>query len=102
MFCNPEGEVVRHGNSNPDEIFACEVRKGDALDKRRNWGVENNLYQFGHRGYAAVVGGARDCPYTYMQDLVQSQYRQHGEENVKITDGTSCGIPKPTAKFEIN
>jgi formamidase len=64
--------------------------------------VENNLYQFGHRGYAAVVGGARDCPYTYMQDLVQGNYRQYAEEDVKITDGTSCGIPKPTAKYEIN
>ncbi|KAK4548131.1 hypothetical protein LTR36_010000 [Oleoguttula mirabilis] len=42
MFCNPEGEVVRHGNGNADEIFACEIRKGDALEKRRNWGVENS------------------------------------------------------------
>ena len=24
------------------------------------------------------------------------------EEDVKITDGTSCGIPKPAAKYEIN
>ncbi|KAK1065835.1 hypothetical protein LTR33_011738 [Friedmanniomyces endolithicus] len=38
MFCNPEGEVVRHGNGNADEIFACEIRKGDALQKRRVWG----------------------------------------------------------------
>ena len=102
MFCNPEGEIVRHGNINPDEIFACEIRKGDALEKRRNWGVENNLYQFGHRGFAAVAGGARDSPYSYMQDLVQGKYKQQGEEEVKITDGTSCGIPKPTAKYEIN
>lgn len=100
MFCNPEGEIVRRGNSNADEIFACEIQKGDALQKRRNWGVENNLYQFGHRGYAAVAGGARDCPYTYMQDLVQGKYRQHGEDQVKITDGTSCGIPKPTAEYQ--
>ncbi|KAK5115410.1 hypothetical protein LTR85_009870 [Meristemomyces frigidus] len=102
MFCNPEGEIVRHGNGNADEIFACEIRKGDALDKRRNWGVENNLYQFGHRGYPAVAGGAGDCPYTYMQDLVAGKYKQHGEEEVKIRDGTGCGIPKPTAKYEIN
>ncbi len=38
--------------------------------RARVWGVENNIYQFGHRGYVAVKGGARDCPYTYMQDLV--------------------------------
>ncbi|KAK3721787.1 hypothetical protein LTR37_002952 [Vermiconidia calcicola] len=102
MFCNPEGDIVRHGNGNADEIFACEIRKGDALEKRRNWGVENNLYQFGHRGFAAVAGGAQDCPYSYMRDLVEGKYKQAGEEEVKVTDGTSCGIAKPTAKYEIN
>jgi formamidase len=102
MFCNPEGEIVRQGNSNADEIFACEIRKGDAKEKRENWGVENNLYQFGHRGYPAVKGGARDCPYTYMQDLVKGEYKQYEEEKVKITDGTSCGIEKPVKEYELD
>ncbi len=102
MFCNPEGEVVRHGNGMADEIYACEIRKRDALEKRQHWGVDNNLYQFGHRGYVAVKGGAQDCPYTYMQDLVKGQYKQHGEEDVKVTDGTSCGFEKPMAQYEIN
>ncbi len=39
-------------------------------EARRHWGVENNIYQLGHRGYVAVKGGAQDCPYTYMQDMV--------------------------------
>ena len=103
MFCNPEGDIVRQSSSNtPDEIFACEIRKGDAAERRKNWGVENNLYQFGHRGYAAVAGGAQDCPYTYMTDLVAGKYKQAGEEEVKVVDGTGCGIEKPTAKYEIN
>jgi formamidase len=103
MFCNPEGEVVRYsGNGNADEIFACEIRKGDAEAKRREWGVENNLYQSGHRGYAAVAGGAQDCPYTYMQDMVAGRYRQFGEEAVKFTGGNSGRIPKPEARYEIN
>lgn len=102
MFCSPEGEVVRHGNNTADEIFACEIRKGDAREKRENWGVENNLYQLGHRGYPAVVGGARDCPYTYMQDMVKGQYKQYGEEKVMVVDGTSCGIPKPTAEYVVD
>ena len=37
--------------------------------------MENNPYQFGHRGYVAVKGGAGDCPYSYMQDLVRGSYR---------------------------
>lgn len=100
MFCNPEGDIVRQSSNNtPDEIFACEIRKGDASERRKNWGVENNLYQFGHRGYAAVAGGAGDCPYTYMQDLVEGKYKPAGEEEVKVVDGTSCGIEKPMAKY---
>lgn len=102
MFCNPEGDIVRKGNNTPDEIFCCEIRKGEALEKRENWGVENNLYQFGHRGYPAVVNGAQDCPYTYMKDLVDGKYKQNGEEHVKVTDGTSCGIAKPTKTYKLD
>ncbi|KAM0712215.1 hypothetical protein Q7P37_011309 [Cladosporium fusiforme] len=102
MFVNPEGDIVRHSNSNtPDEIFACEIRKGDAAERRKNWGVENNLYQLGHRGYSAVKGGAGDCPYSYMRDLVQGKYKPYGGGQVKVTDGTSCGIPRPTEEYEI-
>ena len=63
------------------------------------WGVENNIYQFGHRGYVAVKGGARDCPYTYMHDLAAGTYRLPWEDQVKVTDGTSCGFPAPTRMF---
>ena len=61
--------------------------------------MENNPYQFGHRGYVAVKGGAQDCPYTYMTDLAAGQYRLPWEETVKVTDGTSCGFPAPTRRF---
>jgi len=61
--------------------------------------VENNIYQFGHRGYVAVKGGARDCPYTYMRALVDGRYRLPWEDAVKVTDGTSCGFPPPTRLY---
>ncbi|GAB7363208.1 hypothetical protein MBLNU230_g3490t1 [Neophaeotheca triangularis] len=99
MVVNPEGGVVVRGGGRVDEIFGCEIRKGDAEEKRRCWAVENNLYQFGHRGYVAVEGGARDCPYSYMRDLVRGEYRQAGEEDVEVTDGTSCGFARPEAKY---
>ncbi|KAH9845890.1 Carbon-nitrogen hydrolase [Teratosphaeria destructans] len=102
MVCDPEGAVVRRGNGRADEIFACEVRKGEAGARRREWGVENNLFQLGHRGYAAVVGGARDCPYTFMRDLVEGRYKPVGEEEVRVRDGTGCGIPKPTVGYEVD
>lgn len=102
MFCDPEGEIVRRGNGRADEIFACEVRRDDAAGKRRRWGVENNLYQLGHRGYAAVKGGAGDCPYSYMRDLVAGRYRPVGEEEVEVTDGTGCGIARPTEEYRVD
>ena len=47
----------------------------------------------------AVKGGAMDCPYTFMQDMVAGTYRLPWEDQVKITDGTSCGFPAPTRVF---
>ena len=61
--------------------------------------MENNIYQLGHRGYAAVKGGARDCPYTYMHDLMAGRYRLPWEETVQVTDGTGCGIAAPTRVY---
>jgi formamidase len=34
-----------------------------------------------------------------MQDLVDGKYKPVGEEDVKVVDGTSCGIEKPTAQY---
>ena len=103
MFCNPEGEVVRHGQGGrADEIFACEVRGSEAREKRKCWGVENNLFQLGHRGYCAVEGGARDCPYSYMRDLVKGEYKAVGEEEVVVRDGIGCGIEDPRGKVFVS
>src|SRR3954451_1375406 len=68
-------------------------------EARAVWGVENNIYQLGHRGYAAVKGGAGNCPYTYMHDLTAGRYRLPWEENVQVTDGTGCGITAPTRVY---
>ena len=69
-------------------------------EARADWGVENNIYQFGHRGYVAVKGGAQDCPYTYMHDMLAGKYRLPWEDTVKITDGTSCGFEVPKRTYE--
>jgi formamidase len=57
------------------------------------------VYQFGHRGYVAVKGGARDCPYTYMTDLAAGRYRLPWEEQVEHRDGSSCGFAPPTREY---
>jgi formamidase len=70
---NFDGVPLAEGNGNPDEIITAEVRPDLVREARTGWGVENNIYQLGHRAYVAVKGGARDCPYTFMQDLVNGE-----------------------------
>jgi formamidase len=95
MICDPEGNVVEHGDNTPDRIVTGEVVPARAGQARRGWGVENNIYQLGHRGYVAVRGGATDCPYTYMTDLAAGRYRLPWEDQVEITDGTTAGYGPP-------
>ena len=96
MIVNFDGTILAHGsNGRTDEIITAEVRPDLLREARANWGVENNIYQLGHRGYVAVKGGAQDCPYTYMKDLAAGRYRLLWEADVQVTDGTSFGFPIP-------
>ncbi len=100
MIVNFDGSIIAHGTSGrANEIITAEVRPDLVREARVNWGVENNIYQFGHRGYVAVKGGAQDCPYTYMTDLAAGKYRLPWEDEVVHTDGTSCGFDTPTRVF---
>jgi formamidase len=99
MICNFDGSVMVAGGGVADEIVTAEVRPDLVREARREWAVENNIYQFGHRGFTAVKGGAQDCPYGYMQDLVAGRYRLPWEAEVKVTDGTSCGFEAPTRLY---
>ena len=99
MIVGYEGTVLASGGGVPDEIVTGEVRPRLADEARRLWGVENNIYQLGHRGYVAVKGGAQDCPYTFMRDLAAGRYRLPWEDEVAVTDGTSCGFPPPSRVF---
>ena len=67
---------------------------------RARQGVENNIYQLGHRGYVAVNGGATDCPYSFMKDMVAGKYRVPWEDDVVHKDGASCGFAPPTREYK--
>ena len=100
MFCDLDGTVMVEGGGRADEIVTCELRPDLVREARKHWSVENNIYQLGHRGYVAVAGGARDCPYTFMQDMVKGEYRLPWEDEVIHTDGTSCGFPAPDRQYK--
>jgi formamidase len=99
MFVDPEGRVLEQGDNTPDHVVACEIRVDEVRRRRHHWGVENNLFQLGHRGYVAVKDGAGDCPYTYMRDLVQNKYAQAEDKDVEVRDGAFCGFAAPTAEY---
>ncbi len=99
MICDFDGTMLVEGSGIPDEIITAEVRPDLIREARNGWGVENNIYQFGHRGYVAVNGGAGDCPYSYMHDLVGGKYRLPWEDQVQVKDGTSCGFPVPNRTY---
>ena len=99
MIVNFDGTPMVEGGGRPDEIISAEVRPDLVREARRVWGVENNIYQLGHRGFVAVKGGARDCPYTFMQDMVAGRYQLPWEKDVLVTDGSSCGFAAPTREY---
>jgi formamidase len=100
MFVNFDGVPMVQGGGRPDEIVSCELRPDLVREARRHWGVENNIYQFGHRGYVAVNGGAQDSPYTYMRDLAAGRYRLQWEDDVVHKDGSAFGYAPPTRMFK--
>ncbi len=100
MIVNFDGTILAEGaTGRPDEIITAEVRPDLIREARKHWAVENNIYQFGHRGMVAVAGGAGDCPYTYMKDLMAGRYRLPWEDEVVHTDGVGYGFPRPTRQF---
>ncbi len=99
MFCSFDGSVMVQGGGRPDEIITAELRPDLVREARAGWGVENNPYQLWHRGYAAVQGGAMDCPYTFMHDMVAGRYRLPWQATVQITDGTPCGFAVPGRRY---
>jgi formamidase len=100
MVCNFDGTIIAHGaHGRSDELITAEVRPDLVREARAVWGVANNIYQFGLRGYSAVRGGAGDYPYTYMHDLVAGKSRLPWEDSVQVTDGTGSGIAAPTRVY---
>ncbi len=99
MFCHLDGTVLVQGGGRVDEIITCELRPDLVREARAVWGVENNPYQLFHRGYVAVKGGAQDCPYTFMHDMVTGTYKLPWDATIQIRDGASCGFESPTRSY---
>ena len=85
MIVNSDGTpLVDRQRHRPTRSSPPRCGRACATRRASHWGVENNIYQLGHRGYVAVKGGARDCPYTFMRDLVAGRYALPWEDEVKV------------------
>jgi formamidase len=99
MFCHLDGTVLAQGGGRVDEIITAELRPDLVREARAGWGVENNPYQLYHRGYVAVQGGAQDCPYSFMRDMVDGRYKLPWDASIQVRDGTPCGFAPPTRAY---
>ena len=84
----------------PDEIITAEVRPDLVREARRVWGVENNIYQFGHRGYVAVEGRRAGLP-------LHLHARPRGRPLPPALGGRGsgdrrhgCGFAEPTREYQ--
>ena len=99
MIVNFDGVPLVTGGGRPDEIITAEVRPDLVREARIHWGVENNIYQFGHRGYVAVAGGAQRLPLHLHAPPGRGPLQVPWESEVKVTDGTSCGSQSANAEI---
>ena len=99
QITNYDGTVLVQGQRNPYEIVTAEIFPEKADAARKEWGLENNIYNLGHRGYVAYPGGQPDTQLTYIKDLAEGRYCLPWEDEVEIKDGSIYGYPTTGGRF---
>lgn len=94
--CNFDGTTIAQGHRNPYEIVTAEIYPKMADQARTDWGLENNIYNLGTRGYVGTPGGVKENPYSYIRDLAQNNYKLPWEDKIKIKDGSIYGYSAET------
>jgi len=99
QITNYDGTVLVQGHRNPWEIVSGEIHPGAADQARRTWGLENNIYNLGHRGYVAYPGGYPDAGLDWIKDLAKGEYKLPWEDEMVIKDGSIYGYPTTGGRF---
>lgn len=95
QVCNFDGTTLVQGDRNPFEIVTAEVYPVLCDNSRITWGLENNIYDLGHRAFDDVPGGERKTMLTYIDDLAKGKYHLPWEDKVRVKDGEMYGYPNP-------
>lgn len=98
QICNYDGTTLVQGHRNPYEIVTGEVFPELVDNARKDWGLENNIYNLGHPGYVAVPGGSI-TDLSYINDLAAGKYKLPWEDDMKIKDGSIYGYPTTGGRF---
>lgn len=96
---NFDGTTLVQGHRNPWEIVTAEIYPRLADEARKSWGLENNIYNLGARGYVAQPGGEPDAGLTWIKDLAAGEYHLPWEDEIKIKDGSIYGYPTTGGRF---
>lgn len=99
QVCNIDGTTLVQGHRNPWEIVTAEIYPKLSDNARKSWGLENNIYNLGHRGYVALPGGEKDAGLTYIKDLAAGKYKLPWEDDMLIKDGSIYGYPTTGGRF---
>lgn len=93
QITNYDETVLVQGQRNPYEIVTGEIHPELADQARKEWDLENNIYNLGHRGYVAKPDGESDSGLTYIKDLAEGKYHLPWEDDMDSKDGTLYGYP---------
>ncbi len=85
--CNYDGNVIQQGHRNPWEIVTAELFPRLVDEARKNWALENNIFNVGCRGYVGKPGGERENYLTWVKDLAEGNYKLPWDQDIKIRDG---------------
>lgn len=99
QITNYDGTVLVQGHRNPWEIVTGEIFPHLADQARKDWALENNIYNVGTRGYVAQPGGVKECPYTWIKDFAEGKYKLPWEDDIKVKDGSFYGYPTDGSRF---
>lgn len=96
---NYDGNTIVQGHRQPNEIVTAEIFPKLADHARIAWGLENNIYNLGARGYTAIAGGLNNPNFTYIHDLANGTYKVPWQDDIQIKDGSIYGIDDPRTEY---
>ena len=101
MIVNFDGTIIAHGTSGrADEIITAEVRPDLVREARAGWGVENNIYQLGHRGYVGRRRAARaTAPTPTCTTSSPAATACRGRTRSRSPTARPAASPKPTRRY---